>query len=716
MVTLSGQLEYGERAFLQDAEQAIRGDIIRALIELITNSDDAYGKATGSINIRITPTGEAEQPVLIQVSDAAIGLTAEGLEGRLAKLGVAKDTSEASNARGLFGRGARDVASLGALTFKAIRDDKYSELRISGLSYKFVAVNEAATAAQRSELLLEATQNGFTNLVRVDARIRVPSGADLQRKLAEHAQLRDLTRRRQVFLFDGRNGEFHARLQPPSRPEPILDEVVEMKGYKPVKITLRRLDERSSGAVTAYSRHGLLVKSGISVYENCWMGLENRPEAVYFCGEIEATQIVDIIHAFERKEPLGGTTRLLKRDRDGLQRDHEYFRALAQAVQKTVTPFFEAVAKEMAAERKQGEKLSNAFKVAREALRDQIRLALEEIEDEEPMAGYGGEGMEELAIIPPRRIMTPGSSVTLTVRAQPQLRDEVMESIIEAQSPNGVLETAVAASTGWADHERLDAVTSNIYVTAGGSEGTATIRVRVGHRVARADLVVLSASDDDAALPGTLEFEHSSVQLAPSKGRRLVLRAPLEFVGSRALLSFAGTGQLTPVDGAFLTADPSGRWSTVTLRFTAPTHPEEASVSAYLDDMSATCAITVKEAASPPGPDYDFELAGWKNPEHRSSLTLQDGRLMMKVFGLHHSFAGLFGPYDDTAEKFVAEDDPAARAVLAEVIGSELASYLVERDYVKNPQRLNDATRVLRRRVDLQMRFQTILHRSLRPN
>ena len=42
MATKTWPLEYGARAFQQDAVAAMRGEIIRALIETITNSDDAY--------------------------------------------------------------------------------------------------------------------------------------------------------------------------------------------------------------------------------------------------------------------------------------------------------------------------------------------------------------------------------------------------------------------------------------------------------------------------------------------------------------------------------------------------------------------------------------------------------------------------------------------------------------------------------------------------
>ena len=42
MAAKSGKLVVTQRAISQDAEQAMRGDPVRALIELITNADDAY--------------------------------------------------------------------------------------------------------------------------------------------------------------------------------------------------------------------------------------------------------------------------------------------------------------------------------------------------------------------------------------------------------------------------------------------------------------------------------------------------------------------------------------------------------------------------------------------------------------------------------------------------------------------------------------------------
>ena len=49
----SGDLQYTARAFKQDSEDAMKGDVVRALIELVTNADDAYNSKGGSIQIRL---------------------------------------------------------------------------------------------------------------------------------------------------------------------------------------------------------------------------------------------------------------------------------------------------------------------------------------------------------------------------------------------------------------------------------------------------------------------------------------------------------------------------------------------------------------------------------------------------------------------------------------------------------------------------------------
>ena len=78
MTQRSGRIKYEKRAFEQDAGLAMGGDIMRALVELITNADDAYGELDGDILINVNSSKSGEN--FVSVSDNAIGLDAYGLE------------------------------------------------------------------------------------------------------------------------------------------------------------------------------------------------------------------------------------------------------------------------------------------------------------------------------------------------------------------------------------------------------------------------------------------------------------------------------------------------------------------------------------------------------------------------------------------------------------------------------------------------------------
>ena len=61
----SGDLQYTARAFKQDSEDAMKGDVVRALIELVTNADDAYNSKGGTIQIRLL---KSESPYQVKIS------------------------------------------------------------------------------------------------------------------------------------------------------------------------------------------------------------------------------------------------------------------------------------------------------------------------------------------------------------------------------------------------------------------------------------------------------------------------------------------------------------------------------------------------------------------------------------------------------------------------------------------------------------------------
>jgi DNA topoisomerase VI subunit B len=95
-------IEVDSRALKIQSQQAIRS-VIDALVELITNSDDAYGTNSGKIIIEIKRQRDVIVGQVI-VKDRAGGLTLEEMKSKILKYG---GFSAADKSRGFMGRGPR---------------------------------------------------------------------------------------------------------------------------------------------------------------------------------------------------------------------------------------------------------------------------------------------------------------------------------------------------------------------------------------------------------------------------------------------------------------------------------------------------------------------------------------------------------------------------------------------------------------------------------
>ena len=116
----SKRVRYTERAFKQDAFHAMKGDIVRGLIELITNCDDAYGDHPGG-KIRIEVEHRRNAPWHVVVRDRAKGMRKQKMERAIGDIGARTSGFEGGErVRGNLGRGAKDVAAFGPVTFKSI--------------------------------------------------------------------------------------------------------------------------------------------------------------------------------------------------------------------------------------------------------------------------------------------------------------------------------------------------------------------------------------------------------------------------------------------------------------------------------------------------------------------------------------------------------------------------------------------------------------------
>ena len=135
---MSTALNISERLLNISRQTSIK-TIYDALVELITNSDDAYGRINSTledIKLNIVRSSERHDflPVVedqkissIFVIDQASGMTFDEMSNYLLTVG---DYTSGDGSRDMMGRGAKDCSVLGDVIFTSVKDGKLSQLVI----------------------------------------------------------------------------------------------------------------------------------------------------------------------------------------------------------------------------------------------------------------------------------------------------------------------------------------------------------------------------------------------------------------------------------------------------------------------------------------------------------------------------------------------------------------------------------------------------------
>jgi hypothetical protein len=169
---ISGKVIYTSNAFGQDGDLAIQRDVLLALLELITNADDAYAGLPGKIMLNISKPDPVTGVIDLSVADHAKGLEPQMLLEKFTVLGgLNEQFQEGDNSRGLLGRGAKDVASLGSVTFSTIKDEVFSSLTLQSDGSWTAEEGTPALAEHREFLNLNEDQNGLTATMHIQSKL-----------------------------------------------------------------------------------------------------------------------------------------------------------------------------------------------------------------------------------------------------------------------------------------------------------------------------------------------------------------------------------------------------------------------------------------------------------------------------------------------------------------------------------------------------------------
>jgi len=230
------EITYTSKGFVQDADQAMEGDVVRGLIELITNADDAYGANSGKIRMVLRRHASQAEPVEVSVSDAAKGLTTDEMEKAFLTLGGnTSGFAAGDDVRGLFGRGSKDTSWFGQSVFESIKDGVYSVL-VLNRDGKGTIDSRGVDSADYQRLHIPSGKNGLTATIRVFPNIaKVPDAQKLFQRISCHFQLRDINRRHEVLfeeIDDGKRVQLHPVLWEVPDGEILVDRDIDIPEYE----------------------------------------------------------------------------------------------------------------------------------------------------------------------------------------------------------------------------------------------------------------------------------------------------------------------------------------------------------------------------------------------------------------------------------------------------------------------------------------------------
>ena len=691
-----GRIEYTERAFEQDAAAAMKGRIERALVELITNSDDSYAnledegvRASGLIRIEVKRIRK-DRPWTVVVRDRAEGMGVDKMKDKLCRAGGQTSGFEKGRAvRGFLGRGAKDVAAFGKVTFEAIKDNIYSACSIDKRGNYKLEKPARATREIREKLQMESG-NGTVATIEVGPQFRAPQHATLFDRLCLHYALRDIASdpKRTLLLVNlndpDHKGDRVVYKQPPGKP--VLEDKFLIPGYSNAKarILIFRSPQRFVESQNSpYRQGGILVKSTRAIHEITLFGFESDPYAEWFFGRLECPFIDDLIRDYEVGSERGSLlmasnpTGIIERDRDGLVEEHPFTKALYGEARKRLAELVEQEKKKEEEKKReiQNEETTKSLRKLAAAASKFIADKMQEFEIENA-GGLGSTRMRaDLSIVPSACIIKPGEVKTLSVFAKDELVQRAGTRAILSKEGQGI--------EFWGKKELLltprkdqPAISSGTLKIRGITAGKmALVKVTLGDVTADAAIQV-EEREKPVTVPVGLSFEHDSYNVRLGKPKKLIIRAKIPGEDLEGVMANIVTD--TEVIVALRHLVPLA-WDRTLGCFTAEVEISgrqlgaRGRVTAHCRELNAETRVTVVQSEMQGPFSFEIKYVDENFGPQRAIWDRPNG--LLKISAKHESVGRYLGPSE---EDFPGQDKPHFKTMIAEIVAEQVARYVIE--------------------------------------
>ncbi|GMQ83193.1 MAG: hypothetical protein BMS9Abin05_2683 [Rhodothermia bacterium] len=696
------------------------GDVIDALVELITNADDSYGrlfrqkrraKDHGQILIeRVEQRGQ--QPSYVVVRDKAEGMTLNRMIEVLRSPGAYKSSA---GDRGYMGRGAKDCAKFGDVTFESIKDGKYYRCTLTKRAMEIIPeVNgEKADSRVRKQLGLP---HGNGTVVRLDigSEFSLHRISTLSEVLRSHFALQDIIDERnnpEVLLRNGRSTDEKPEKLVSRRPDADIlceDEVFPVRGYEGVeaKISIYRASEPFEDNPSRTRAYGFLVAGKRAIHERSLLtsDIEQDPNSRRYFGRIQCDAIDRLLEEYEQRRSSGEDVtkenpRLLVDPgrRYGLERDHPFTKRLFEEPAARVRKLLEEDRKRERKERtdfgnrETRERLDRLAKAASRFLRQQVdeleSLGVDEAVDEDSFVKNG------VLLYPTYLNVDVGKKRTLTLYVNKAALESTDAQVV-VSSDNSCLTVPSRPLALRSHRSKEDRLICTFDVIGDAEAENVVVSAKCGDLPTADALVqVVKPKIENREFSQPLEFERDEYNVYFGSQKNIKIFAQIPNVATDELeIKVASTDdttvgvpskcRLVPVEGT--------NYALAECRLIGRRLKAKATVRAWVDENEARAEVRVVEKKQEPGgPKVNIKLRDEDYGRFRAIWADHEGKPNeLRVAGRHESLARYLGR--STADgKFPGEDSPLYRVLLAEVVAEAVCRKSLQLEARERPWDFN---------------------------
>jgi len=686
-----------DRRYVQHVRSHSMGDAYDALVELITNADDSYGRLFraksgsrdgGDILIEYLEQRRG-RPSLLVVRDRAEGMDDRDMEAKLGRIGA---YSTSSGTRGYMGRGAKDCTALGDLVVESIKEDRYYRCRIThGLKFKLEARRETATDELRDQLGIPHG-NGTSVTLELLPEVRMPRIDNLAAELPWHYALRDVMAADSLSRVLLRKlGEKDSSRIVHRRPEGelVAEETFKVDGYPGAQASLRiwRSPEPLEESKVRFERYGLLIKGKRAVHECSLLAddFKKDPAARRYFGRLDCRFLDELLDDFETRLVRGETPRennpclvIDPNRRFGLERRHPFVKALLQIPIERLRGVLAREREREKAERRQvtssemRNRLARLAKLAGRFLQEQLDELEELTIGEDVDAGsFAKTGM---LIYPTYFRVGVGRERTLTYYVKDSLLANDSPQFEAVSDSPDALKIMGSPVTLRRHHSKADRCVGNFRVQGIMPKDGVIVSAHVhGLPTAEALAHVIEEATEDRVFQDSLEFERSEYRVRQGRHKTVHLYAKYpDLVAEETDVKLTssdptkvgvrGRARLVPVSGT--------NYAEATVEVVGRTLNAVAVITAEVNGRTAKARIRVIDRPEEKGVPFDIDIRDEDFSNFRAVWAVHESKPnLLLISARHDSLRRYLG---NREEDFPGQNTPLCRALIAEIVAESV--------------------------------------------